>query len=125
MDNIQKMYNALKNYCENNNDTAWIVGDADFYTKYIGSFCDFYIFPKSGQVTTDWVTIFEYPKASSNDEVCLEVHGIPTAKKSNGHSILGPLPRDFYAGVNKHVLGKELYRVIDKTRGTLAKRMLN
>ena len=121
---LNKLYNALKNYCEDNN-TAWTISDADFYTKYDESFCDFYIFPKNGQNTTCWVTISECPKTSSKAEVFLGLHAIPTAKKPVGHTILGSLPPNFYMGVNKHALGEKLYCVIGKTHDKLKQRMLD
>lgn len=123
MNTFEKIYNALKDYCTNNDALNWTIGDADFYTTYDESFCDFYIFPKNGH-TTCWVTIFEYPETSSKTEVFLELHAISTAKKSVCYTILGSLPPDFYMGVNKHALGEKLYCVIDKTYNKLKQRML-
>lgn len=124
-ENIERIYNALKDYCINNDASNWTIGDADYYTKYNESFCDFYIFPKNGQNTTCLVTIFECQETSSKTEVYLELYAIPTTKKPVGHTILGSLPPDFYMGVNKHVLGEKLYRVINKTYDKLKQRMLD
>lgn len=120
---LNKLYNALKDYCANNN-TTWTIGDADFYMKYDESFCDFYIFPKDGQSVTCWATIFECPETDSKTKVFLGLYAISTAKKPVCYNILGSLPSDFYVGVNKYILGEKLYRVIDKTHNKLKQRML-
>nr|DAF87381.1 MAG TPA: hypothetical protein [Siphoviridae sp. ctnPP24] len=120
---LNKLYNALKHYCTDN-DTTWTIGDADFYMKYDESFCDFYIFPKDGHSSTCWVTIFDCPKTNSETKIFLGVYAISTAKKSVCYNILGSLPPDFYVGVNKYILGEKLYHVIDKTHDKLRQRML-
>ena len=76
---LNKLYNALKHYCIDN-DTTWTIGDADFYMKYDESFCDFYIFPKDGHSSTCWVTIFDCPKTNSETKIFLGVYAISTAK---------------------------------------------
>lgn len=124
MNTSEKIYNALKDYCTNNDTLNWTICDADFYTKYDELFCDFYISPKNGQSPTSWVTIFECPETGSKTKVSLGVYAISTAKKPVCYTILGSLPPDFYMGVNKHVLGEKLYRVIDKACDKLKRRML-
>ena len=120
---LNKLYNALKDYCADNN-TTWTIGDADFYETYDESFCDFYIFPKDGQSVTCWATIFECIETNSETKVFLGLYAISAAKKSVCYNILGSLPSDFYVGVNKYILGEKLYRVIDKTHNKLKQRML-
>lgn len=61
MNTFEKIYNALKDYCNSKSNTRWTVGNIKFYkdeTDYVDTSCSFDILPKYDQEQLGSCNIF-------------------------------------------------------------------